>query len=745
MNLNLSTKFQDKKTRERFLAFIIFILILIFSIIEFKLINVIRPLPKYSNVFVFVVININLILILTLSFLVIRNLVKLLFEENIHIIGIKLKRKLTVAFIIISLLPTILLFFISLQFLQTSLRYWFDIKIEKSLEQAISIGRNFYNHQIDYIKDIEDSLVNEISIRCIDEKKFDTQCIDGLFNPASLDIRKTPLKKTLGINLVQVIEKNGKVIWKRQWLPLTEDLAPPEKEILKNLGKKNLYHIITHEIPSGSLINVVRPIFDLDSNTIGYLLIGKILPQEIASRLEDVKKGYEEYKQLKLFQDPLKTSLLSSLFLITLLIIFVSIWLALKLAKSITEPVQMLADATQRIAHGDLDFHLDIKGRDELSGLVKAFNIMTQDLKEAKTRAEEATKKLLRSYSELENRKAYIEMLLEHITTGVISLDRAGKITTINKSACEILERDPNDLIGLDYKSLLKGDELSDLESIPKELSRSGKGTIKRSIRLEIGDQVKSLLINFSLLKDKKGRTSGMLIVFEDLTDLERIQRLAAWRDVARRIAHEIKNPLTPIKLSAQRLRRKFKNFFSGDNERVFESCTKTIIDQADELKRLVDEFSKFARMPAPELRLQSVLPIIEQVKDMYSQLINISFEVSDDFPKIMIDEEQIKRCFINIIDNSINAGKAKNLKIKCTFKKEQDVATISIEDDGIGINKKDLQKVFDPYYTRRKGGTGLGLSIVKSIIDAHNAKIAVEPNRGQGVKFIITFTNVVI
>ena len=742
MNLNLSINFQDKVIRERFLAVVVLILLVIFSIIEYKLVKFIKPLSKYSNVLIFAVININLILILILSFLVIRNLVKLLFEEKIHLLGAKLKRKLTVAFVIISLLPTMLLFFISLQFLQTSLAYWFDIKIEKSLERAISIGRNFYKYQVDQLKIMEDKLASLINLKCIkdESKNIDLQCIENILNPSSYETSIYSCLRRPQINIARIIDNKGNIVWTKTWLPLTDEIDISTSDIL-SFTKNDSFHVTSIDTSSGTLLLVLKPlIYSLDKKAY-FLCIGKLLPQAIMADLESVKTGYEEYKQLKLYQNPLKTSLISSLFLITLLIIFVSIWFALKLAKSITEPVQMLSDATHRIAQGDLNFRLDIKGRDELSGLVQAFNTMTKDLKEARKKAQEASRRLLKSYSELEHRNAYIEMLLENITAGVISLDRYGKITTINKSACEILKKEANSLVGEEYKRLLESEELKDFEGIKRELLASKDNSIKRSVRISIGDTIKSLIINFSILKDNEGKFSGILIVFDDLTELERIQRLAAWRDVARRIAHEIKNPLTPIKLSAQRLKRKFSNRFNQDELKIFERCTNTIIAQADELKKLVDGFSRFARMPAPELKKTDIKGLIHEICEIYKPMINIFIDIDPHFPELMLDKEQIKRVFINIIDNSISAGNAKNVKIKANYNKREGKCTIKITDDGIGITQKDIPKIFDPYFSRKKGGTGLGLAIVKSIIDAHNARIFVASNRDKnGVSFYIEF-----
>ncbi len=739
--MKLSFDIKDKKGRERLLIITTGLLLVVFSIIEFRLVSTISPLPKYTNVLVFAIININLLLILVLSFLVIRNLVKLIFEERIHLLGARLKTKLTIGFTIISLLPTLLLFFISFQFLKTSLAYWFDTRIEYSLEQALSVGRSYYQSQIKQLKDVENVLATEIKLHCVSDRSqsIDGQCVENILSPSLLSPIPSPLVRHSSINSMELLDANGTVLLSRQWLPLTESLPPinvedVEKEISNG---PVIFHV---DINTGTVIRMVQAITDQDSKPIAYLSVGRFLSEDIVSQLEDIRQGFEGYKRLKVFQDPLKTSLLSTLFLITMLIIFVSIWFAFKLAKSITEPVQMLAEATQRVAQGDLDFKLEPRGRDELSSLVRAFNTMTKDLKEARRRAEEASRQLLKSFTEIEHRKAYIEMLLENITAGVISLDREGRITTINRSACEILQKDPEALLGASYSELLGPSELKEFESIRKELFVQRQGSVKRPIKIEIKGESRSLLVNFSTLRDHDGRVYGILIVFDDLTDMERIQRIAAWRDVARRIAHEVKNPLTPIKLSAQRLKRKFSGRFSDRDLEVFERCTHTIISQADELKRLVDEFSRFARMPAPVLRKTSINSIIREAVAVYQDIIDVKMDLGQGLPFVKVDPEQIKRVFINILDNAISAGRARIIHISTVFHEKQKEIIVRIADNGKGVRNEDLSRIFEPYYSKKKGGTGLGLAIVKSILEAHDATIYVEQNSPSGLVFEIRF-----
>ncbi len=723
-----------KKRRERVLLFIIVILIALFAAIEFRLVQFISPITTYKNILVFTIININLLLILVLSFLVIRHLVKVFFEERDNILGARLKTRLVTAFIFISLLPTTLLFFISYQFLQTSLAYWFDEKIEKSLERAISVGRNYYQQQVDQLKGVNLAISEGVERSCITANgAIETDCVDNLISPP-FGIVPSSVLTMVQVHAVELYDMKGNTVYSKLWFPLTQDLPPPDFSTVKSEKKPSVF-VLEHT--SGTILRIISPIKNGKGTTIALLSTAKLIPGSTMEELDSIKQGYEEYKQLKLFQDPLKSTLLATLFLITLLIIFVSIWFAVKIANGITMPLQMLADATQRVAQGDLDFELKTQGRDELQALVQAFNTMTADLKEARAKAERASRELLKSFQELENRKKYIEMLLENITAGVISIDKAGKITTINRAAGEILGIDPQEMVGTHYSRLLDPELSEEFEYIRSELLFKGTETLKRPIKVEVEGVSRSLLVNFSVLRDRDGKISGILVVFDDLTDLERIQRIAAWRDVARRIAHEVKNPLTPIKLSAQRLRKKLANALNEKQKSILDRCTETIISQTNELKRLVDEFSRFARMPAPVFKKANPEEILEEVISLYSESpVEIVLDIAPDLPSLSIDPEQIKRVFINIIDNAISVKPEGRVDIKVYLDGSKKMMIFDIMDQGPGVKKQDMERIFEPYFTKKKGGTGLGLAIAKSIIEAHDGDISVEQNRPSGLIF---------
>ncbi|MCD6196973.1 MAG: PAS domain-containing protein [Deltaproteobacteria bacterium] len=745
MKSALTTSEARKRRVERIIMIAAGILIALLSLAEYHLISGFSPLSTSNNVLIFAVINLNILLVLLLGFLVVRNLVKLVFEDRKNLPGAKLRTKLVIAFVTLSLIPTIVLFLVSFQFLRTSIGYWFNVKVERSLDNALTIGKTYYEGQVTELEHLSQDMGRLLSLRCIEEDDtINRVCIEQLVNPAPILPGVQGSGSAIPFNFIEVINSSHKELFVKILLPLVDMPPSIPPSVLDQVfeGKDSLMHSVSLE--GGELIRILRPLKNADNSIQAVLVLGHLMPQDMSYLLDDIRSGYEDYRQLRLFQNPIKGSLLITLCLITFLIIFVSIWFGFRLAKSITEPVKMLAEATHRVAMGDLDFSLEAKGKDELSSLVLAFNIMTQDIREARRRTEETSRQLRKSYGELEHRRRYIEIILQNVTAGVISIDRQGFVTLMNKSAASILNMSSEQVIGKPYLQLLTKDQAKEFEEIRQELSLSPKGTLQRPIRIEIKEKTLSLLASFTILRDQDERSLGVVIVFDDLTELEKIQRLAAWREVARRIAHEVKNPLTPIQLSAQRLRKKYLDKLDDEARVVFDKCTNVIISQAKELKHLVDEFSNFARMPAPRLRSTRLDGLADDVLAIYRAghpNIEFKLDVPEGLPDALLDPDQIKRALINLLDNAVvsmpDGGK---INIQITYNTAGNEICLSVSDTGPGISPKDLPRLFEPYFSKRKGGTGLGLAIVNSIVADHNGRILVENNIPSGAKFVLIF-----
>jgi two-component system nitrogen regulation sensor histidine kinase NtrY len=407
-----------------------------------------------------------------------------------------------------------------------------------------------------------------------------------------------------------------------------------------------------------------------------------------------------------------------------LLIIFSATWFGFHLAKEITVPVQELANGIHEVADGNLDFHLDPVSDNEIGSLMNSFNKMTYDLKASKSMLEDANIGLKNTNIELDQRRRYMEIVLKNVAAGVISIDKTGRVSTINKSAEKMFGIKAENAIGKKYSDAFAPDYMNAVKGLLEEVTNAIGGTIKRQIRLSLPDGTLTLLISVSVLKDEHENYMGLVVVFDDLTELQKAQRAAAWREVARRIAHEVKNPLTPIQLSAQRLRKRYLAEFS-ENGKVFDECTKTIIGQVDELKTLVNEFSNFARLPASNPHPNDINEIIRETLALYREAHkNISFEFEEkiDMPVFDLDREQIRRVIINLLDNAVDSIEERGkVTVDTFYDKFLQVARVEIADTGCGIPQKERSRLFEPYFSTKKSGTGLGLCIVNTIVSDHN------------------------
>ncbi|EKD39880.1 MAG: hypothetical protein ACD_75C00265G0001 [uncultured bacterium] len=454
-----------------------------------------------------------------------------------------------------------------------------------------------------------------------------------------------------------------------------------------------------------------------------------------------ISQGIEDYRQLKHFKEPFKFWLLIILLIVTLLVIFAAIWFGLYISRGITEPLEKLVLATRRVADGDLEFVMERDSNDEMGLLVDSFNKMTQNLNSSNKKLAETHSALEVSSQESEQRRRYTEIILQNVSAGVISLDENGKITTINRFAERLLNIDKNLFIGLNFRDVMPPYQAAVVDGFIEELQVTGKNTVEQHIKMQVLSKTYSLLINFTRLEDEGGKPVGFVLVFDNLTKLEKMQRMAAWREVARRIAHEIKNPLTPIQLSAQRLRRRYPEILNEENS-VFDQCTNTIITQVDELKRLVSEFSQFARMPKVQKSPENLAKLAKQTLFLYQEgHKNITFTCTEEqpIPIFSFDGEQIKRCLINLLDNAVAVlPDGGNIDTVLALDEEKENVFLKVFDNGPGISKDNKLKLFEPYFSTKKTGTGLGLAIVHTIVADHNGYIRVQDNEPQGSVFII-------
>ncbi len=737
----MTTKNSDTKNskkplrqhREWILILFAAVLLILVPQLENRMMELTSQLPISNSIIALAVINLNILLVLLFLFLIFRNLFKLFLERRRGVPGAKLRSKLVGAFIALSLVPTMLLFFVSASFISSSIDNWFNNQVEQALDDSLEVAQTYYRNSEANALYYADQLSNRIK-----EGKF--------LNEENLPQLKQLIKEKQGeynLGIVEVFSSTHEELVRvaNPKLPIIEITTATSDPVQEGLQGVRFSQIT----PVGNA-DLIRGIVPIQSNwnpedIVGVVVVNYYVPYSLINKMKEISASVDQYKLTRSIKGQIQQSYVLVLLLIALVIIFLATWFGFHLARGITVPIQELAIATTKVASGDLDIHLKTHSTDEIGTLVNAFNKMTNDLRQGRLEVITANQELQNSNLELDRRRDYMEIVLANVTAGVISIDRSGHLTTINKSAENLLHFSASKMLGKDFRTVIPSSYMPIIMELLKELFYSERGTVRQQTTIPIGNEKYTLMLNLTTLRDKQNNFLGTVVVFDDLTKLYKAQRMAAWREVARRIAHEIKNPLTPIQLSAQRLRRRYLKHFS-DDDHVFDDCTRMISNQVDELKNLVNEFSNFARMPATKPSDNNLNDVINECLSIYKEAHkNISFECSlyQQLPNIKFDREQIKRVIINLLENAIAAtGESGTINLGSAYNQELQIITMTVADSGCGIPAEDKARLFEPYFSTKKTGTGLGLAIVSTIIADHNGYIRVRDNEPNGSIFII-------
>lgn len=701
-----------RRKREGLVILITTLMVLLFAFFEVQLPEVSTESSLSNNIGFFLLLNINIILLILLVFLVVRNLVKLVFERKRRILGSRLRVRLVLAFIALSLVPTLLLFFIAGGFVTRSFERLLDVQVENALQGSLEIGQTYYqnsaNNALFYARQVSQRITQE-----------------GLFEPKRVaELKEFIQAKQREYNLgtVEVFspEQQPVVVAFNDQVP-TGVTIKPESEFL-NRALRGLEVTRTQAFGEADIIRGGVPIYSDDRRILGAVVVDYFVPKSISKRALQISRSYEEHKHLTILKKPVKNTYILTLLLITLVIIFSATWFGLYLAKGITVPIQRLGEGTHQVAHGNWDYQIEASGDDEIGTLVDSFNQMTRDLKQIN--------------QEVGRRGRYMETLLANITAGVISVDPSGKITTINRTAAQMLGMQPAQAVGKSYSEVFQSEHLQ----VVREIVENLKVSIEKEIKIPLPDQILTVMVSAATLRDDEGKILGVMVFMEDITQIQKVQRMEAWREVARRIAHEIKNPLTPIQLSAERLRKRYAKLLEG-NGAILDKCTSTIIKQVEELKNLVNEFSQFARLPAAELAPNDLNEIVKEALFLFKEGhrgINFQF-YGEEIPALELDRDQIKRALINLLDNAVAAvGEKGEVKVVTAYNPSAGIVQLEVTDDGCGLSPDVRARIFEPYFSTKKDGTGLGLAIVSAIVADHRGYIRVRPNEPRGTRFII-------
>lgn len=714
----------SKKKGSRIIGAIIVFLIILFFVIEFFF----RETQEFSpttltNILLSSLQIIVLLLFLILSFVLGRNLIRLYLARKRKVLGAHFQTKLVLFFIALSLIPTLLLFIFASDFISRNIEHWFRTPLDTILKDTKSLAEGFYENAEEITLHYAQQLSKSIRMQ---------KLITPEKRPSLGDFIKEKLTEYKLDEIGIFLEEEELFSYLNPNLPL-QDYRDLKSNIVK---RAQLGEVLRSIEPMGNG-ELIRRGVSFTVPEIGSILVvvGKFLPQNYAQKISAITSYVQRYQLLKIQKNPVKTFYLITLIFITLLIVFAASWLGIHLAKSITVPIEKLAYATKEVSKGNLNVHVEDPASDELRILIDSFNQMISDLKESQYHIAQKT-------SELEARKHYIETILNNITTGVIALDEKGIITTINPSAREMLKLSERNPIGKSYREVLSHAKYTDILRNIEVVMKNKYRVSEKEIRIISDGQITTVALALSPLRISDEEFSGMIVVLDDLTQLIKAQKLAAWKEVAQRVAHEIKNPLTPIQLSAERI---IKNLKKDDPnfQKVIEEGAHIIIQEAAAIKSLVDEFSNFARMPKVNFQETDIHRLIEQTISLFNGIFTeVEFETafSSEIPShLRLDPEQLKRVFINIFDNAIEAmDKKGKIRIQTQYDSQSQAVNIEISDSGPGIPGEDKDKLFLPHFSTKKKGRGLGLAIANQIVKEHKGSISVENIRPHGAKFII-------
>ncbi|HMK20852.1 MAG TPA: ATP-binding protein, partial [Terriglobales bacterium] len=480
----------------------------------------------------------------------------------------------------------------------------------------------------------------------------------------------------------------------------------------------------------------------------GLILVAMPLPQKFSAAVKQLEASQNRYFDLYRQRRLLRRTYMTFLMLLTVLVLFTTTWLALFLSKLVTRPVAALAEATQEISRGRLDYRVEVNAADEMGELVRSFNRMAEELESSRQQIDASSRELSQANTALEQRRRHIETILESIPTGVLSLDAEQRITHANQALLRMFHpngagADEGQMIDSLLQEVFPADFVEDVLVLLRRADRMGMTTVQTEIsmprtKLNVALTVATLM--------HEGEHMGYVLIFEDLSDLLKAQKQAAWREVARRIAHEIKNPLTPIALSADRIRRHLDRGTRPDTGsiEVIRHCAETIASSVDTVRTLVDEFSTLARFPASHPSPANINAIVENALAMFEGRlagITLRTDLAPDLPKVMADSDAIKRALANLVDNAAEAmadSLTREISVSTTLVTSRDAVEILVSDTGHGVTQELKEKLFLPYFSTKKRGTGLGLAIVSRIVEDHRGSIRVEENQPVGTRFVV-------
>ena len=702
---------QKKRRREVFYIFALSVLLAFLVGVEVYVFRSGQTLPSPYVIYFIGLVNFNLVLVLFLLFLIFRNIVKVFLERRGKIFGSSLKSKLIIAFATFSVIPTSLVLILSVFYLNSSFDKWFS-------QRMIGILKN--------ASEVIDSFIAQEKLKGYDYAQVIANAVQKTAQQKNKNYLKNveeQLKKIRANYKLDVVEYYPDLLSERviaQDSAAISFLVP--RAHLDFLQKGFLHQSQSSYVQILSNAHLLRLMVPMkqENGTNGVIVVSKVLNLAPGAKFDDIVGAYQEFQTNSLIENPLKSMYFIMQIVMSLVILFAAVWFGFYLAKQLSVPLVQLGRATKRVAGGDYS-PLEIEsGSQEINSLIQNFNQMTSNLSASELELQE-TLKNLNQYTH------YVEIVLANVSAGVLSVDMTGTITTMNRRAGELLNVQPENCVNKPIKQCLTLENYKLFSQFVKTMQENNLTSLQKEIRIDIDQQAIPLSVHVSILKDDNQKEIGRIMVFDDMTPIVNAQRAAAWSEVARRIAHEIKNPLTPIRLAAERISRKYGEQIQ---DQAFKDSIQMIVSQVDDMRNLVNEFSQFARMPQLKPVQGKINEVLKSILDVYVQNHpEIKFDLNFDqaFPDFKFDSAQLKRVFVNLIENATQAiqGQTEQIIFVSTeYSSQHKIARISITDNGPGIPIRDRVRVFEPYFSTKEKGTGLGLPIVKSIIEDHGGVI---------------------
>ncbi len=689
--------------------------------------------PGYaSSAFLFGLTVLNFSLLFVLLFVLGRNLVRMVMEWRRGVFGARLRVQLLLVFLLMAVAPSVLLLLVGSDIIRQTVDRWFNVDVERILASSQVLETSLRRSATDRGRVHARALAEEVRAR-------------GLLGAGQLGRLRRAVgarARELEIDIVNVFSPEGEIVAVMDpRLPpaVSWDSASAEALAEAALGGLDADAIVS--FGAGELALVAVPVRGADGRSAGAVVVSSFIPPEVARAAGEVRDHYAKFRETQTNREPILAFYRSLYLFPVLLTLFGAVWLALYLARRITTPLRLVAEGAERIAAGQRGVRVDFpSGSEELRALITSFNRMSERLARSEEEVEFGRAGLLRKNQELEERRRLTETVLETVGTGVLVVDEEGTVSAVNAAALRLLDLESG-VMGLPLDRVLKGAGGDEIRSLVLRLLSGRVARQEREVLMPTGDRDRHLAVTVVSLPGSLGSAPGALLVLDDLTPLMKAQKVAAWGEVARKLAHEIKNPLTPIQLSAQRIRKAWLKS-DPDFEKILTESSRAIVDEVEALKNLVDEFAQFARLPAVNLQLTSLHDVIDQALSLYEGLfprIVIDRREAADLPELRLDPDQMKRVLINLVDNSIAAMDERgHILVATELDRGEGRARLIVADDGPGIAAADHDQLFVPHFSTKKRGSGLGLAIVSRIVQEHLGTIRAEDNEPRGARFVV-------